>query len=473
MYDRMQTFSIKEINKLHDSSMDILQNLGIVFHSPETIDLFKRHNFTVDQKIVYFKEKQVMNALDNCPTNFTIIARNSENNIKVGLDEFAFLPGYGAVFIISPEGDRREGTLGDYINFCKLTQTSKYIDMNGFLLVTPSDVSPETAHLDMIYSNIIYCDKAFMGSSLSKFTAKDSVEMAGIVWGSKDNIKNQPVMVNTMSGIAPLQWAGETTDALIEFAKYGQPCIVRGFGMRGATMPITLSGSIAVQNAMTLAAITLAQLVNPGTPIVYGGAPSPLNMKNGTLAAGLPEYSMSVSAVAQMARFYNLPSRESGAVTDSHLPDYQAGIESALLLSTCVRNGINLILTSCGMLSSFMAMSYEKFVIDDEFCGMVRKLVHQEEVTDESIGMDEIKDIGFEGGYLYSSRTNKLCRTEFFLRDIMNEKRYSDWKSSGKRRVDEVAVDKYQKRLSLYEKPVIESEIDRDLRKYIAKRKSE
>jgi trimethylamine---corrinoid protein Co-methyltransferase len=471
MYDRMQTFSKEELSKLHDSSLKILQDIGIAFHDSDAIEIFKKNGFKVDGKKIKFTEKDVIKALETTPSNFTISARNPQKNIQIGLDKFIFLPGFGGVFIISGNGEQRNATIEDYDNFCKLAQTSKVIDMNSFAIVTPSDVPPDIAHLEMLYSNITLCDMPIMGSAFSKRQAIDSLEMASIAWGGKDKIRNKPVMFTTMSGHSPLQWSGDSIGSLIEMAKYGQPCVVRGAGTRGSTMPITLSGSMVVQNAMALAALILAQLVNPGTPIVYGGAPVPSNMKNASVAPGLPEYSMSISAVAQMARFYNLPSRENGAVTDAHIPDYQAGMESALLLSTCVRNGININLTSCGLLSSFMAASFEKYVLDEELCGIVRQLVKKVEVTDESIALDEIKDVGIGGEYLATHRTVQKCRTEFYMRDVMNEKGYDEWKASGKKSIDNVAEAQYQKRISQYNKPDIDPEIEKDLRKYIIERK--
>jgi trimethylamine--corrinoid protein Co-methyltransferase len=467
----MQELSPKELNRIHDASMNILQNAGVAFHGHEALEIFKKHGFKVDGRKVHFHEGEITRALYNAPSNFTLSARNSSNDIHVGLDEFYFIPGYGAVFIAMPGGEQRKATLEDYDNFCKLTQTSKHIDMNGFLMVTPSDVPSETAHLDMIYSNITLCDKVFMGSSQSGAAARDTLEMAAIAWGGKDAIEDKVVMLCTMSGTAPLQWSGEMAGALIEYAKHGQLCAVRGSGLRGASMPITLAGSLVVQNATTLAALTLAQLVNPGTPVAYGGAPLPLNMKTGEMASGLPEYSMSISAVAQLARFYGIPSRENGAVTDAHLPDYQAGAESALLLATCVRNGVNLNLTSCGMLSSFMAMSFEKFLLDEELCGMIRKLVKHEEVTEDSIGLDEIMEVGIGGAYLDTPRTIAKCRSEFFMHDVMNDKSHDAWKVCGMKRIDSIATNAYRQRLEIYQKPEIGNDIEKDLLRFLTERK--
>jgi trimethylamine--corrinoid protein Co-methyltransferase len=359
----------------------------------------------------------------------------------------------------------------DYNQFCKLVDTSKYIDMNGFLMVEPSDVPSETAHLDMLLSNIVLCDKPFMGSPVSRQGAIDAIEMAGIVWEEKDEIRDQPVMISLINPLSPLQYSKEMAGALIEFARYGQPVMVATLPMAGSSGPVTLAGVLALQNAEIVAGIALAQLVSPGVPTVYGATSSPMDMRTGALSIGSPEVSMVVSATAQMARFYGLPSRSGGALTDSHFPDMQAGIESTLALTTAVRNGINFVLHSCGILGSYIAMSFEKFLIDEELCGMIRRLVKPIDLSDEAIDLETIKGVGIGGEYLTHPKTLERCRTEFFLPDLMNRQDHMGWKVAGKKRLDEAAADLLIRRLAAYQKPEIDPEIERALSRYVSQRK--
>ena len=262
--------------------------------------------------------------------------------------------------------------MADYDNFCKLVQTSRIIDMNGFMMVVPSDVSADTSHLDMLLSAMVLCDKPFMGSPVSRQGARDCIEMAAILWGGQDTLAGMgPVSVSLISSQSPLQFQGEMAGSLIELARANQACVIDSLVMAGSSGPVTLSGVLVLQNTEILAGITLAQLVNPGVPVIYGGLSSAMDMRSGGLAVGCPELSMLVSATAQIARSYGLPSRSGGSLTDAHLPDAQAAGESALSLSTAVRNGIHFILDSAGILGSYMTMSYEKFLIDEEMCSIL------------------------------------------------------------------------------------------------------
>lgn len=472
MYDRMQTLSREEMSRIHDASMDLLQNVGIAFNESEALEIFRKNGFKVDDKKVFFTEEQVMKAVQSAPSRFTVTARNHEKSVAIGGDDFVFVPGYGSPFVVQPDGQQRESTMQDYDNFCKLIQTSKYVNMNGFMMVEPSDVAAETNHLDMIFSNILLCDKPFMGSPVSKQGARDCVEMVAIVWGGMEKLKAvSPVTVSLINSLSPLQYSEEMAGSLIELARANQACVLASLIMAGSSGPVTLGGVLALQNAEILAGVTLAQLVNPGAPVIYGSTSSAMDMKTGGLSVGCPELSMVVSATAQMARFYNLPSRSGGGLTDAHFPDGQAAAESMLALSTAVRNGINFILHAAGVLGSYIAMSYEKFLLDEETCGMLRKLIKPIALSVEAIDVEMIKSVGIGGQYLTQPKTFKLCRTEFYLTDFMNRANHAGWKVAGAKRIDEVATDRLAQRLAAYQKPEIAPEIEDALTAYVNRRK--
>ena len=472
MYDRMPTLTHEQMTKIHDAAMNILSGVGVAFNEDESLDIFKNNGFKVDGKTVYFSENQVRNALESAPQRFMLAARNPAKSLQLGDDDFAFVPGYGAPFIITSDGRKRNATMDDYDNFCKLIQTSKYIDMNGFMMVEPSDIPAETAHLDMLLSSIVLCDKPFMGSPVSREGAQDTIEMAGMVWGGKDNIKDTPVTVSLINSLSPLQFSEEMAGSLIELTRYGQACVLASLAMAGASGPVELAGILTMQNAEILAGLTLAQLVRPGAPIIYGSTSSPMDMRTGGLSIGAPELSMIVSCTAQMARFYQLPSRSGGGLTDANFPDAQAGIQSAMALSTAARNGINFILHACGILGSYVAMSYEKFMIDEELCGMVKKLIESIDINDASIDLETIKEVGIGGNFLTQPKTFELCRTAFFLPKLMTVQDYDGWQSGGGKRVDERASDVLHKRLANYEKPDIDPAIESELSEYVTRRKA-
>ena len=472
MYDRMQELQKQDCTQIHDSAMELLKTTGIVFNDDEAIEIFKKNGAKVEGKKVFLTEEQVRNAVEKAPSKFTVLARNPEKSVTIGEADFVFVPGYGAPYVMGADGVQRHATMEDYDTFCKLVHSSKHINMNGWMMVEPSDMPPETVHLDMMLSNYLLCDKACMGSPVSRQGAKDGIEMASIVFGGKEKIMDQPVSVSLINSLSPLQFSDEMVGSLIELARHGQAFVVASLVMAGASGPVTLGGVAALQNAEILAGITLAQMVREGTPVIYGSTSSAMDMKSGALSIGAPALSKNIHLTAQMARFYNLPSRSGGGLTDSLYPDAQAGMESALALSTAARSGINFILHSCGILGSYIAMSFEKFLMDEEMCGMIRQMLKPIAFDDDAIDLEMIQKVGIGGQYLTQPKTFKLCRTEFFIPELMNRSNYDAWSIAEKPKLNDLAESLLSKRLATYEQPEIDPAIEAALNEYVNNRKN-
>ncbi len=161
-----------------------------------------------------------------------------------------------------------------------------------------------------------------------------------------------------------------------------------------------------------------------------------------------------------------------GCLTDALAVDAQAGVESALALSTAARSGVNFILHSCGILGSYIAMSFEKFLVDEEACGLVRSMQKPLEITDDSIDIDVIKSVGIGGQYLTHPKTFQLCRTEFHMPSLMSRMNPDAWSKAGKKSIDMIAEEKVAQRLATYEKPEIDLAVEKELTQYVETRKN-
>jgi trimethylamine--corrinoid protein Co-methyltransferase len=194
-------------------------------------------------------------------------------------------------------------------------------------------------------------------------------------------------------------------------------------------------------------------------------------MKTAALAIGAPELTIIIAATTQMAQFYKLPSRCGGGLTDAHLPDAQAALESAFSLLAAVRNGANFILHACGILSSYMSMSYAKFLIDEEALAMIKRMMIPLEVSDDTLNLSAIEAVGIGGQFLTQPKTLERCWNEFFIPQLMKRKNYPKWQDGGSKRIDEVASDVVQQRLAEYRKPDVDSAVASRLSEFVAQRK--
>ena len=470
----MQRFEIltkNQVAKVHATSLRILEQIGLDFGYPPALELLKKGGAKVDGQRVFFPARLIESQLKKAPGRFILHARNPKNNVVIGGSNMVFTPGYGSPFVTDLDNGRRKATLKDFENFVKLTGASAHQDILSGTVVEPTDVPYETRHAHMVYTAMQYSDKCFMGSTMGARAARECIEMAAILFGSREQLASTPGIISVLGPLTPLKYDTRMLGALMEYAAAGQPQLITSLAIAGATGPVTLAGNLALQNAEVLAGIVLAQLVREGTPVIFGGVSSNAEMRNGTLSIGSPEMAMNTAATAQMARYYKLPVRSGGAVCDAKAPDAQASYESMMSLLMARVCGINFVLHSAGILETYNCMSYEKFMIDDEMCGMVKRIKRGFEVDPDTLAFDVIKEVGPGGHFLDKDHTFDHFRTEFYQPQLSNRDDYISWRAKGSPPCMETANKKYKEILETYEAPALPADVDKDLLKFLEKLK--
>lgn len=460
----LELLSDSEINHLHQASMEILSRVGVRFPVQQALDIFRKHGYTVAGERVFFTEDRIQKAINQVPRKFTLTARNPENNLNIGESEVVLAPGYGAPFLIDPETGKRVPTLEDYQNLTRLGQQLPNQDLSGYLLVEPQDIPEEYAHLHMLKAAITLADKPFIGSAENQTAAEDTIQLARILFGDR---LTKHVTLGVISALSPLSYSPDMIEAVLVYSRADQPLIFANLVMAGSTGPITLAGTIAQQNAELLAGITLAQLVQPGLPVLYGTTSTNIDMRTGALTLGSPELAQVVTAHAQLARFYGLPSRAGGALTDASIVDAQAGYESMFGLLTAVNSGVDFILHAGGIMSSYLAFSYEKFIMDDELCGMARHYQRGFEVSPDTLAVPVIEDVGPGGHFLNHPHTLQRCRTEFWKPDLADRSGLESWWGGERLDTTARARKRWQELLAAYQQPDLDPVVVRQLEDYV------
>jgi trimethylamine--corrinoid protein Co-methyltransferase len=224
---------------------------------------------------------------------------------------------------------------------------------------------------------------------------------------------------------------------------------------------------LAMQNAEMLAGIALSQLVNPGTPVIYGTTSTNIDMRSGALAVGSPELAQVVAAHQQLVRFYGLPSRGSGALTDANYPNAQAGLESMMGMLAVINSGADFVLHAAGVLSSYLAFSFEKFVIDDEICGRVRRFHRPIVVDDETLAYESIARVGPGGHFLMEDQTVERCRTEFWEPVVSDRTSLDEWLEAGKPDIVARARERWQQLVAAHQDPLLDDVTARQLKAFV------
>jgi trimethylamine--corrinoid protein Co-methyltransferase len=464
-----EVFMQQQVDQIHEASLQILEQIGVEFGWPPALEVLAKGGAKVEGERVFFSPRMVEEQLKKAPSQFRIYARNPEKDVIIGGDHIAFAPGYGAPFVTDLNNGRRKGTLKDFENFVKLIEASPYQDICSGVPIEPSDVAHENRHAWKLYTAMKYSDKCFMGSSMGQERARDSIRMASILFGSEAQLAEKPRLISIQVSLTPLKYDARMLGAIMEYAGAGQPQLISSLSMAGATGPATLAGNLALQNAEVLAGIVLTQLVREGAPVVFAGASSNADMRSVHLSIGSPEMALNTAATAQMARYYNLPSRSGGAVCDAKAPDAQAGYESMMSLLMAQVSGINFVLHSAGILESYNCMSYEKFIIDDEICGMVKRIKRGYEVNANTLALDVIKEAGPGGHFLDKDHTFEHFRTECYQPRLSNRDVFENWRDNkGSPQCMQAANKRYKEILETYEVPEFPPGVDKDLQKYIS-----
>jgi len=236
----------------------------------------------------------------------------------------------------------------------------------------------------------------------------------------------------------------------------------------GATGPVTLAGSLVQHNAEVLSGIVLSQAVQPRTPNIYGSASCIMDMRTGTPSIGSPEAAMFQAAVAQLARYYDLPSRGSSLASDSKLPDIQSGYEKAIGAAVGRLSGINLN-TWAGVLEYYMTISPVQLVIDSEVWGAVSRVERGVEFSSASIAIDVIKEGASKGDFLGHKHTLENLQREQWFPSLSDRKSFSIWKSAGGQDASRTAVSIATKILSEHRPPPLPADVEKELGRVVEK----
>jgi trimethylamine--corrinoid protein Co-methyltransferase len=467
---RYQVVTLNDIERIHETSLRILEEVGVVFSYEPARTILARGGAKVDGKTVRFPPEMVERNLKIIPSSFKLHARNPQKDVEINTQDIAYVGPEGSPFVLDVDKGRRSSTLEDFKNLAKLCQMLDNIDVQSHAYCEPNDVDVKIRHLEMTYHALKYNEKPLMGGVLGYQEAKDCIELMAIVHGGIDAIKARPVMASIPCALTPLSYDDKMAGAIIAYAEYGQPQLVNSLSIAGATNLATIAGAIALQNAEILAGIVLAQLVNPGTPIVYSASGSNADMRNGSLTIGSPEDALFSLINGQLAKYYNLPCRISGALSDSKCVDAQAGYETMLTLFTAQLAGGNFILHSGGILESYLCVSFEKLMIDDEVMGMVRRIGRGVQVNEETLAFDVVKEVGPQGAFIDHDHTFENFRTEFYQPVMSDRNNALTWREQGSLTAEQRANARWKKLLSEYEEPRLPADVDRDLRKFIEKR---
>jgi len=474
-YRPIEVLDEEAVERIHLASLEVLEELGLEVMSDRALDILERAGAEVDRATqrVRFDRGLVLEAVAKAPAEFTLHARNPERDVTFGGNRVLFTPVSSAPNCSDLDRGRRAGTFADFSDFLRLAQSLDIIHFIAGYPVEPQDLPVPTRHLDCHHAFITLTDMVWRAYALGRERCADAIEMILIARGiDRDQLAREPGLITKINTNSPLRLDGPMAEGLIEMALAGQAVSITPFTLAGAMSPVTLAGALTQQNAEALAGIALIQIVNPGTPSIYGGFTSNVDMKSGAPAFGTPENTKATLAGGQLARRYGLPYRSSN-VNASNAVDAQAAYESQMSLWGAVMGHANLIHHAAGWLEGGLTASFEKMMIDAEMLQMMAEYLQPIEVSDETIAIDAMREVGPGGHFFGAAHTLARYETAFYAPMISDWRNFETWSEDGARSATERANGLWKRLLAAYEPPPIDPAVDEELRAFVARRKAE
>ena len=474
---RYEILSADSIAVLERGWRRIVSEIGVQFAKPEAVELFAKAGQQVDGDVVKLDPEFVLEQVAKAPREFDVQARNPANTVHIGGDHMVFSAVYGCPFV--REGDvRRDATLQDFRQLASLAQAYDELDSAGGVICEPNDAPLDSRHLDMIYALQTLTDKIYMGNVVSGPNAADTIKMSEILFGGlggkgRAAIERTPATISLINCNSPLRWDDRMLDAQFEYCAAGQPVVLTPFLLMGAMSPVTIPAALTQQLAEALSGIALAQLIRPGTPVIFGSFLSNIDMQSGSPSFGTPESAIGLLCTGQLARHYGLPFRTGGGLNSSQTADAQSAYEALMTLLPTFLAGTNFVMHAAGWLEGGLVSCYEKFIIDIELLRELRVEFTPLEITEESLAFGAHEEVGHGGHFLGAEHTMERFRDCFQRPWLASTSNFERWLKQGAKDTAARAGEIWRTKLESFEPPPLDDAIRAELDDFVTRRRRE
>jgi len=474
-YPPIEVLSADQLEAIHLASLRVLSEIGMKVLGADARQRLAAAGAEVDDtdRMVRCDPAMVEECMALAPSSFVLKAPNPARSITVGGNHVNFGPVGGPSFVSDLDRGRRAGTFEEMCDFLKLLQSLDIIHIGGTGSFAPLDLPADTRHLDRYYAAATLHDKIWGADLLGGYRARDGLEMQCIVHGiDYEDLPNHVVTLGNINTNSPRQLDGNMSAGLTVLALAGQPVVVTPFTLLGAMAPTTIAGALTQQNAEALFGMMLCQVIRPGTPVVYGGFTSNVDMKSGAPAFGTPEYVKATQAGAQLARRYNVPFRAS-STNASNVVDAQAAYESEMSIWASVMGHTNLVFHAGGWLEGGLTASFEKLIIDAEMLQMMAEYLEPVIVNEDTLALDAIAEVAPGGHFFGATHTLARFETAFYEPIVSDWQNFESWQDNGSLTATQRANTVWKQLLAEYQPPPVDPGIREALEAFVTRRKAE
>jgi trimethylamine--corrinoid protein Co-methyltransferase len=424
----------EQVARIQAAALDVLEQTGVEVMPSACRDVWLKAGARLDaeRNRVFVPRALVERALATAAHEVRLCGQAPEHDLLLSGSRVYLGTGGAAVKVLDLDGNVRPSRLADVYDIGRMVDALDHIH---FYLrpVVARELPNELLDVNTYYAALAATRKHVMGNCFTPHSVREVVRLASLIAGDEAALRARPFISFTNCWVvSPLRFAPETVTVLDEIVAHGLPVAISSAPQAGATAPVTLAGTLVQLTAEQLSGLTYINLLHPGHPVLLGYVPSVADLRTGSFSGGSAEFALMNAAAAQLAHAYGLPVYNSSALSDSKLPDVQAGYEKGVSSVTAALAGANFIHHSAGLLESLLAVAYEQYVIDDDINGTVMRMVRGIEVSDETLAVDVIHEIcGGEGHFLGHPQTLANMNTEYYYPHTADRSSRAAWEEAG------------------------------------------
>ena len=428
----MKVLSDEQIGKIHDASLEILGTIGVRIPHPEMRRRFGEASAKVDEsaELVKIPERLVVRCLESAGKTFTLYGRDRTRQARYGVGSRNYNSIAGeALWVDDTCTQRRYATLEDVALATRLADGLPLINLVG-AMSDPHEIPVQYRCVEVAATQIKHTTKPMHFWFHDRASARYVLEVFAAVAGSEEEAVRYPLAYPFLEPISPLKFPYHGVDLLFETARFNLPVPIGPMAQVGATAPGTLAGTLAQENAEILAGVCITQLIRPGLPVCYGGIPHAFDMRTTQLIFAGPEQALMAVAMTQLGQHYGLPVYINVGLTDSKIPDAQAGMEAGITLICGALAGAD-IFGHLGICGVDQASSLVMLLMQHEIVGYVERILRGFEVNEETLGLDVIRSVGHDGTFLGEMHTARHFREELWFPRLLDRAFWTAWVEQG------------------------------------------
>ncbi len=392
---------------------EVLSRVGVEIHSDEALALVGDHGGHVDRagRRACLPTAMVERAIECAPSCVPLYDSFGAQTHDIGGDRTYFAPGSAAMHVLDPlTGVMRPPTTADYVRYVKVAGSLRHLAAQSTAFI-PADVPERISDSYRLYLSLLFCRKPVVTGTFSPESLRVMMDLQLAVRGTAEQLRARPLAIFTCCPTSPLKLSADACRTLLDCGRAGVPVEIVAMPLAGFTAPVTLRGLVVQHAAEILSGLVVHQLAAPGAPALYGGSSAIFDIRHETTPMGAVETMMRACACAQMGRALGLPTQGYIALSDAKLLDAQAGAETAMGATVAALAGINQV-SGPGMLDMENGFSLEKLVLDDQICGMARRLRETRASGDGDPVVPVLEELLRDGHLLIADHTRRHLKDE-------------------------------------------------------------